>query len=90
MGRNVNARCRTQLDDEAEPGLPQEIERLSCGELVKLDHYCKLTGDTRQAVYSRMKRGQWVDGKHCHMREGRRLWIDIEEVNAWVRSGETN
>jgi len=54
------------------------------GALVKLHKYCSDTGDTAEAVHTRRKRGEWVDGKHCHLVAGRRLWIDIAEVNAWI------
>lgn len=54
--------------------------------IVKLSRYCELTGDTPDAVHMRRRRGEWVDGRHCHIIGGRRLWIDLAEVNAWVRS----
>jgi hypothetical protein len=59
-------------------------------QLVTLRHYCSLTGDTPQAVHSRRKRGEWVDDKHCYLVKGRRLWIDIEEANKWIRNGGMN
>lgn len=52
--------------------------------LVKLRKYCSDTGDTAEAVHTRRKRREWIDGKHCHLVGGRRLWIDIAEVNAWI------
>ena len=55
--------------------------------LMKLNRYCELSGDTPDAVHTRRKRGEWIDGRHCHLIGGRRLWIDLAEVNAWVRSG---
>ena len=54
--------------------------------IVKLSRYCELTGDTPDAVHMRRRRGEWVDGRHCHIIGGRRLWIDLAEVNAWIRS----
>lgn len=66
-----------------------ESSSQTCCRLVKLRKYCELTGDTPQAVHSRRKRGEWVEGKHFHFPNARRLWIDIEEVSAWVR-GQSN
>jgi hypothetical protein len=53
---------------------------------VKLAHYCKMTGDSRSAVYSRRQRGDWVDGIHCIVR-GRHVWINLPEVQKWVELG---
>jgi len=55
--------------------------------IIKLNRYCELTGDTPDAVHMRRRRGEWIDGRHCHLISGRRLWIDLAEVSAWVRSG---
>jgi hypothetical protein len=65
---------------------PEEAtrQRDPLGALVKLHKYCSDTGDTAEAVHTRRKRGEWIDGKHCHLVAGRRLWIDIAEVNAWI------
>ena len=90
MDQNASARRRARRNEQFESKPTRTNKRTVCGDLVKLDHYCKLTGDTRQAVHSRRKRGQWLDGKHCYLLEGRRLWIDINEVNAWVRGSESN
>ena len=55
--------------------------------IIKLNRYCELTGDTPDAVHMRRRRGEWIDGRHCHLISGRRLWINLAEVSAWVRSG---
>jgi hypothetical protein len=54
---------------------------------VLLRRYCELTGDTPQAVYDRRRRGQWIDGLHCHVVGARRLWINLPVVQEWVRTG---
>lgn len=54
---------------------------------VLLRRYCQLTGDTPQAVYDRRRRGQWIDGQHCHLVGVRRLWINLPAVQEWVRTG---
>ena len=61
-------------------------QRESVGALVKLNRYCAVTGDTAEAVHTRRKRGEWIDGKHCHLVSRRRLWIDMAEVHAWICS----
>jgi hypothetical protein len=50
---------------------------------VKLRKYCELTGDTPMAVHNRRRRGYWIDGVHCKVLSGRRLWINPAEVNIW-------
>ena len=50
---------------------------------VKLKKYCENSGDTADAVHSRRKRGLWLDGKHCQVKQ-RRLWINTEEVAQWI------
>lgn len=54
---------------------------------VLLKHYCKLTGDSPQAVHNRRHRGDWIDGKHCILVDGRRLWINMMEVEHWILNG---
>jgi hypothetical protein len=51
----------------------------------ELRRYCDITGETAQAVHDRRRKGEWVDGKHCHMKRGR-LWIDVPGIANWVRS----
>lgn len=87
MEQNENMRRPARRADKSETQARSAVEQPICGVLVKLNHYCKLTGDTPQAVHSRRKRGEWIDGKHCFLRDGRRLWVDIEQVNEWVRNG---
>ena len=52
---------------------------------VKLNRWCNLTGDTRDAVHARRKTGKWIDGIHCQLRDGK-LWINIEASQSWVES----
>jgi hypothetical protein len=53
--------------------------------VITLRRYCDITGETAQAVHDRRRKGEWVDGKHCHMKRGR-LWIDVPGIANWVRS----
>jgi hypothetical protein len=52
--------------------------------LVLLRRYCQLTGDTARAVHDRRRKGQWIDGKHCFLAPGRRVWVNLAEINAWI------
>lgn len=52
---------------------------------IKLNRWCELTGDTRDAVHARRKTGKWQDDIHCRVRDGN-LWINVEEGQSWVES----
>ncbi len=51
---------------------------------VKLDKYCELSGDTKDAVHAKRRKGWWQDGVHCRVAQDGNLWINLEAVNAWV------
>jgi len=53
---------------------------------VKLLRYCEITGDTPNAVHARRKKGTWLDGVHCQVRNNS-LWINTEAVERWVEQG---
>ncbi|WP_377153615.1 excisionase [Roseateles sp. UC29_93] len=55
---------------------------------IKLDQYCTLSGDTRDAVHARRRKGQWHDGMQCRVGPDGNLWINPEEVNKWVESSQ--
>lgn len=61
----------------------EELEDSQGREWLLLCEYCRLTGDTKQAVYSRRHAGKWADGIHCEMRDGK-LWINYPQVMKWV------
>ena len=48
-----------------------------------LEKYCALTGDSKDAVYARRKRGEWLDGVQCVVVR-RRIRVCIEEVDYWI------
>lgn len=56
---------------------------------MKLTEYCQRTGDTADAVHAKRRKGQWIDGIHCTVAPDGNLWVNPEEVNKWVESGET-
>lgn len=68
-------------DDLAQPNTRNPLN------FVLLRRYCELTGESVQAVHDRRRRGQWQDGKHCTVVDGRRLWINLPEVEKWIRQG---
>lgn len=53
---------------------------------VKLPKHCTETGDTRDAVHSRRKKGIWRDGVQCRIGPDGNLYINPEEYNKWVES----
>ena len=55
---------------------------------VKLKKYCHETGDTINAVYSKRKRGMWLDGLHCKLGPDGNLRINLVEVEKWVENGD--
>ena len=50
---------------------------------VLADTYCSYTGDTRDAVNARRRRGEWLEGIHYIIRK-RRMWINLDEVKQWL------
>lgn len=53
---------------------------------IKLQKYCNLSGDTSNAVHARRKKGIWLDGIHCQVRNNN-LWVNTEAVEKWVKDG---
>jgi hypothetical protein len=51
---------------------------------VRLEKWCTITGDTKDAVYSRKRDGKWAEGIHCIMRDGR-LWVNYSEAMKWLK-----
>lgn len=48
--------------------------------------YLTQSGDTADAVHARRKKGKWLDGVHCQVRDGQ-LWINREAIEKWVENG---
>lgn len=55
--------------------------------LVKLKKYCEKTGDTQAAVHARRNKGIWLDGKHTVIGPDGNVWVNIDEVEKWVKHG---
>jgi hypothetical protein len=58
-------------------------EQLISVRWVLLCRWCELTGDTKDAVYSRRSDGKWADGVHCKKKDGK-LWVNVPEAMKWV------
>jgi hypothetical protein len=53
---------------------------------VKLSKYCELSGDTANAVHSKRKKGQFLDGVHCKIASDGNLWSMWRRwKNGWNR-----
>lgn len=60
-----------------------DVVELYGAPFVRLSRWCSLTDDTPDAVHARRKAGKWVDGKHCHITDGK-LWVNLKEAAAWI------
>ena len=56
-------------------------------EWVKLKKYSQLTGDTSSAVHARRHKGQWIDGRHTMLAPDKKIWVNLEEAQKWVKYG---
>lgn len=50
---------------------------------VKLERYCEIRGENKDAVLSRLRRGEWLEGKHTKVKDGRR-YVNVREADRWV------
>lgn len=56
----------------------------------KASAYCQQTGDTADAIDSRIRAGFWVRDVHARRPEGsRELWVNLNAVNDWA-AGKPN
>jgi len=51
---------------------------------VRLDAYCKMTGEPGEAVAKRILDGEWAAGKHYKRTSQRVLWVNLIEAGKWV------
>lgn len=51
---------------------------------IRVSKYLEDTGETLDAVYDRIRDGQWAAGKHYKRTGPRTLWINYTEAQAWV------
>jgi len=54
---------------------------------ITLKKYCELTGDTKAAVHARRHKGVWLDGKQTMLAPDGNLWVDLVEIEQWVKHG---
>lgn len=50
---------------------------------VTLAKYCELTGESGNAVHARRRRGDWIEGVHCRVNQGK-VWVHLERAQRWV------
>lgn len=53
---------------------------------IRLERHCEITGDTRDAVYARRKKHQWVEGIHSKLGADGKIYVNPEEWNKWVQN----
>ena len=54
---------------------------------VKLKRYCELSGDTDDAVHSKLSKGIWLRDLHVKKAEDGALWVNLEIIELWVEIG---
>lgn len=57
------------------------------GGWITLTRYCKVTGDSRQAVHLRVRSGKWQRGTHLTVPDGGSAWVNVPAVMQWIREG---
>lgn len=58
-------------------------------ECLPISKYCELFGESTDAINKRVKRRFWQEGVHVLKVDGsKERWIDIKEVNKWVRKNK--
>lgn len=56
--------------------------------VVTLKKYSELTGYSVRSLEEKVTRGIWLEGKYVIKTEAfRERWIDLNEVEKWVRNG---
>ena len=55
-------------------------------EWVTVDRAAERVGITRQSIYAMVKRHTWVLGRQ-YVKRGRRLFVNMPEVYAWIAQG---
>lgn len=58
-------------------------------ECLPISKYCELFGESTDAINKRVQRHFWQEGVHVLKVDGsKERWIDIKEVNKWVRKNK--
>jgi hypothetical protein len=53
---------------------------------VKLNRYCELSGESKEAVYTKRKNGIWIDGMQYKRGPDGNVWINLMEVELWIQT----
>lgn len=54
---------------------------------LKLEKYCTVSGDTKDAIYNRRRNGIWLDGRECKVVQGN-IWVNTEAVEQWIEKSK--
>ncbi|RQO68215.1 excisionase [Aquitalea sp. FJL05] len=54
---------------------------------LKLEKYCAVSGDTKDAIYNRRRNGIWLDGRECKVVQGN-IWVNTEAVEKWIEKSK--
>lgn len=66
------------------PQLLRELRDALDEEWITADEWCRRTGDTLEAIYSRRAKGTWQDGVHSNKPKGGGLWVNRVKANEWA------
>lgn len=51
---------------------------------VRLNKFCEISGYTPDAIYSKMKKGVWLEGTHWRKGPDGHIFINLHEFEQWV------
>lgn len=64
------------------------IKNLKIPDSIKLKEWCRLTGETEQAVYQRISAGKWLLNVQYIKVEGK-IWIEYKQAQKWLKNPTT-
>lgn len=64
------------------------IKNLKIPDSIKLKEWCKLTGETEQAVYQRISAGKWLLNVQYIKVEGK-IWVEYKQAQKWLKNPKT-
>lgn len=70
-----------------EKSVSKNVTAQSAKRWVKLAHYCKESGDTKDAVQARRKKGVWLDGVQTCKAPNGKIYVCPEAAYQWVENG---
>lgn len=52
--------------------------------LVTLEKYCKLSGETKCSIYSKKAKGVWLEGREIVKAPNGKLYVNVEKAQKWI------